>query len=88
MINKRFFLRLFIIVFAINMLYFISYSSLAASLKANSSSLNFDEGKTKTIRVTYLDPGHITGELPAPTVINEQKSYYESGTNKTHNRRI
>ena len=88
MINKRFLLRLFIIVFAINILYFISYSSQAASLTVNSNSLKFDEGKNKTIRVTYVDPGHITDNIPAPSVINEQKSYYESGTNKTHNRRI
>ena len=74
--NKKTFIKIIIAFFVINMFYFISCQSYGAHLTANTSSVSVGVGKTKTIRVTYVNEGHVKeiGNNATPILVTSGKT--------------
>lgn len=87
--NKKTLIKIIIAFFVINMFYFISCQSYGAYLTANASSVSVGVGKTKTIRVTYVNEGHAKefGSTATPMMVKYQKKYMDVNTGKSLDRR-
>lgn len=77
--NKKTLIKIIIAFFVINMFYFISCQSYGAYLTANASSVSVGVGKTKTIRVTYVNEGHAKeiGDNATPILVTSGKTHID-----------
>lgn len=88
--NKKTLIKIIIAFFVINMFYFISCQSYGAYLTANADSVSVGVGKTKTIRVTYVNEGHAKdiGATAKPLMVKYPVSYINLDNGEPDNRKV
>ncbi len=83
--NRSALIKIIVLFFVINMLYFFSYQSQAASLTTSlGNSVSLNKWGTEKFTVTYVNTGNV--KRPVLKCINDQKSFLKDG--KTYNRKL